>query len=165
MKKVVLTFLFVVMHSLFSTFTAKAQICNPYYQYYVGFGYMPIPNGYYIGDIYYGYAHGYGYIYCYDMTTGWTAYQGGFYGGLPHGQGQLLCNLGYIAGVWDKGNLLYQVNVNQNQINQTYNNMVQQSETYAPENSNKISLPPGTEIKEIESSSELGRKLLGKMRK
>lgn len=165
MKNRILRFLFVAVVSLLITSTAKAQICNPYYQYYAGYGYMPLSSGYYIGDIWYGYAHGNGYIYYYDPYTGWTAYQGGFYRGLAHGQGQCLCSAGYIAGVWNMGNFLYQINVNQSQINQAYYNMVQQSNQYAPQNSNQISLPPGTEIKEIESSSELGSRLLGKMSK
>lgn len=165
MKKVV-QFLFVlVIQNVLSTGTAKAQLCNPYYSMYYGYGYMPVANGYYIGQISGGYPHGSGYVYYYDWNLGWVAYQGGFYGGIAHGQGECLCSAGYIAGVWNMGNFIQQINVNQNQINQAYNNMMQQSRQYAPQNSNTISLPPGTEIKEINSSSELGSKLLGKMRK
>lgn len=165
MKKVILSMICAMVLGIFSTFTAKAQLWNPYYAMYYGYGYMPVANGYYIGQIVGGYPHGNGYVYYYDMNMGWVAYQGGFYSGLAHGQGQCLCSLGYVAGVWNMGNFVQQIYVNQNQINQAYNNMIQQSQQYAPQNSNTISLPPGTEIKEIDSSSELGSKLLGKMRK
>ena len=70
-----------------------------------------------------------------------------------------------VRGVWNRGTFVQQINVSQQQIQQSYNNIMQQSQNYAPQNSNTISLPPGTEIKEIDSSSELGSKLLGKMRK
>ena len=99
------------------------------------------------------------------MNMGWVAYQGGFYGGVAHGQGQCISGFGYVAGIWNMGNFVQQINVNQNQIYQAYNDMMQQSRQYAPQNSNTISLPPGTEIKEIDSSSELGSQLLGKMLK
>lgn len=165
MKKVIWSILYVVMLAMLPTSTVKAQLCNPYYSMYYGYGYMPVANGYYIGQIAGGYPHGSGYVYYYDMNLGWVAYQGGFYGGKAHGQGQCLCSFGYVAGVWNMGNFVQQINVNQNQINQAYNNMMQQSQQYAPQNSNTIQLPPGTEIKEIDSSSELGSKLLGKMRK
>ena len=99
------------------------------------------------------------------MNMGWVAYQGGFYGGVVHGQGQCISGFGYVAGIWNMGNFVQQINVNQNQIYQAYNDMMQQSRQYAPQNSNTISLPPGTEIKEIDSSSELGSQLLGKMLK
>ena len=77
----------------------------------------------------------------------------------------MLCAYGYIAGVWNMNTFVRQINVSENQIQQSYNNMMEQSQHYAPQNSNTITLPPGTEIKEIDSSSELGSKLLGKMRK
>lgn len=165
MKKAILSVLCVVVLGSLPTSTVRAQLCNPYYAMYYGYGYMPVANGYYIGQICGGYPHGNGYVYYYDMNLGWVAYQGGFYGGVAHGNGECLCSFGYVAGVWNMGTFVQQVNVNQNQINQTYNNMVQQSRQYAPQNSPSISLPPGTEIKEIDSSSELGSKLLGKMRK
>lgn len=164
MKKKILSILFVAILAILPT-TVKAQLCNPNYAMYYGYGYMPVANGYYIGQIAGGYPHGNGYVYYYDMNMGWVAYQGGFYGGVAHGQGQCLCSFGYVAGVWNMGNFMQQINVNQNQINQAYNNMVQQTQQYAPNNSSMISLPPGTEIKEIDSSSELGRQLLGKMGK
>ena len=164
MKKVLLSILCIVMLGMLPT-SAKAQLCNPYYAMYYGYGYMPVANGYYIGQIAGGYPHGNGYVYYYDMNFGWVAYQGGFYGGLAHGNGECLCSFGYVRGVWNRDTFVQQINVSQQQIQQSYNNIMQQSYNYAPQNSNTISLPPGTEIKEIESSSELGRKLLGKMRK
>jgi len=165
MKKAVLSVICTVILGIVSTIKVDAQAYNPYYAMYRGFGYMPVANGYYIGWIEFGYAHGQGYGYYYDMMTGWTAYQGGFYKGYFHGEGQMLCAYGYVAGVWNMNTFVRQINVNQQQIQQSYNNIMQQSQSYAPRSSNTISLPPGTEIKEIDSSSELGSKLLGKMRK
>lgn len=164
MKKVLLIISIATLCCI-STSEANAQAYNPYYAYYCGYGYMPVANGYYIGQIAYGYPHGYGYAYYYDIMLGWVAYQGGFNRGMFHGEGQMLCGYGYIAGVWNMNNFVRQINVSQNYIQQSYNNIMQQSQSYAPQNSNTISLPPGTEIKEIKSSSELGSKLLGKMRK
>lgn len=164
MKKTLLI-LIVGILSLLSSTKADAQLCNPYYAMYCGYGYMPIANGYYIGQIWYGYAHGNGYVYFYDNYSGWTAYQGGFYAGKAHGQGQAVSALGYIAGVWNMGNFVQQINVSQEQVQKSYNNIMQQSQAYAPQNSNTIKLPPGTEIEQIDSSSELGSKLLGKMSK
>lgn len=165
MKKAVLSVICTVILGIVSTIKVDAQAYNPYYAMYRGFGYMPVANGYYIGWIEFGYAHGQGYGYYYDMMTGWTAYQGGFYKGYFHGEGQMLCAYGYVAGVWNMSTFVRQINVSQQQIQQSYNNIMQQSQSYAPRSSNTISLPPGTEIKEIDSSSELGSKLLGKMRK
>lgn len=165
MKKALLSIICIVVLGMLPTTEASAQAYNPYYAMYRGFGYMPVANGYYIGWIEFGFAHGQGYGYYYDMMTGWTAYQGGFYQGCFHGEGQMLCAYGYVAGVWNMNNFVRQINVNQQQIQQSYNNIMRQSQAYAPQNSNTISLPPGTEIKEIDSSSELGSKLLGKMRK
>lgn len=165
MKKVFLTCICFVFLGIFSVSKISAQAYNPYYSMYRGYGYMPLPNGYYIGWIEYGFPHGQGYGYYYDMALGWTAYQGGFYRGCFHGEGQMMCAYGYVAGVWNMNTFVRQVNVSQQNIQQSYNNIVQQSRSYAPQNSNTISLPPGTEIKEIDSSSELGSKLLGKMRK
>lgn len=165
MKKTILSILCIGILSMLPITKINAQAYNPYYAMYRGYGYMPVANGYYIGWIEYGYPHGQGYGYYYDMRFGWTAYQGGFYRGFFHGEGQMLCGYGYIAGVWNMNNFVRQINVNQQQIQQSYNNIMQQSQSYAPQNSNTISLPPGTEIKEIDSSSELGSKLLGKMRK
>lgn len=165
MKKHLLLMLCIAFFCMMPAERVCAQAYNPYYAMYRGFGYMPVANGYYIGWIEFGFAHGQGYGYYYDMVTGWTAYQGGFNRGCFHGEGQMLCAYGYVAGVWNMNNFVRQVNVNQKQIQQSYNNIMQQSQSYAPQNSNTISLPPGTEIKEIDSSSELGSKLLGKMRK
>lgn len=165
MKKAVLSILCIVILGMLPTVKADAQAYNPYYAMYCGYGYMPVANGYYIGQIAWGYPHGQGYAYYYDMMIGWVAYQGGFDRGTFHGQGEALCAYGYIRGVWNHNNFVQQVNVSQQQIQQSYNNIIQQSQSYAPQNSNTISLPPGTEIKEIDSSSELGSKLLGKMRK
>lgn len=144
---------------------ANAQLYNPYYSMYYGYGYMPLATGYYVGQIYGGFPHGIGYVYYYDMNFGWIVYQGGFYGGVAHGNGQCICSAGYIAGVWDRGNFVRQINVSQTQIQQSYNDIMRQSQAYAPHNSNTITLPPGTEIEQISSSSELGSKLLGKMSK
>lgn len=165
MKKVILSTVCVVILVLSFATSAKAQLYNPYYYMYYGYGYMPVQNGYYIGQIAGGYPHGNGYAYYYDLNTGWTVFTGGFYMGKAHGYGECLCDFGYIAGVWSMGCFVEQNYVNQNQIQQSYNDMLYQSQVYAPQSSNTISLPPGTEIKEIDSSSELGRKLLGKMRK
>lgn len=165
MKKTILSILCIVILGMLPVVKADAQAYNPYYAMYRGYGYMPVANGYYIGWIEFGFAHGQGYGYYYDMVTGWTAYQGGFNRGCFHGEGQMLCAYGYVAGIWNMNNFVRQINVNQQQIQQSYNNIMQQSQSYAPQNSNTISLPPGTEIKEIDSSSELGSKLLGKMRK
>lgn len=163
MKKLLI--LFLIAFGMFIPTKSDAQAYNPYYANYCGYGYMPVANGYYIGWIVNGFAHGQGYGYYYDMMMGWTAYQGGFYQGCFHGEGQMLCAYGYVAGVWNMNNFVRQIYVNQQQMQQSYNNIMQQSQSYAPQNSNTISLPPGTEIKEIDSSSELGSKLLGKMRK
>jgi len=165
MKRLLFLISFIVVLVAAPTTRVNAQAYNPYYATYRGYGYMPVANGYYIGWIEFGFAHGQGYGYYYDMMQGWTAYQGGFYRGCFHGEGQMLCAYGYVAGVWNMNNFVRQINVNQQQIQQSYNNIMQQSQNYAPQNNYTISLPPGTEIKEIDSSSELGRKLLGKMRK
>lgn len=165
MKKVIFSIFFVVLGMLLPKIAYAQAAYNPYYSMYYGYGYMPVVNGYYIGYIAGGYPHGQGYAYYYDRMLGWVAYQGGFDRGTFHGEGQALSSYGYIAGVWDHNNFVRQINVSQNQIQQSYNNIMQQSRQYAPSNSPTISLPPGTEIKEIDSSSELGSKLLGKMRK
>jgi len=165
MKKAVLSILCIVILGMLPTVKADAQAYNPYYAMYRGYGYMPVANGYYIGWIEWGFAHGQGYGYYYDMMMGWTAYQGGFNRGCFHGEGQMLCAYGYVAGVWNMNTFVRQFNVNQQQIQDSYDDIMQQSQNYAPDNSNTITLPPGTEIKEIDSSSELGSKLLGKMRK
>lgn len=165
MKKIVFSIVLTLVLVALLSGNANAQAYNPYYAMYRGYGYMPVANGYYIGWIECGFAHGQGYGYYYDMVTGWTSYQGGFYQGCFHGEGQMLCAYGYIAGVWNMNTFVRQINVSENQIQQSYNNMMEQSQHYAPQNSNTITLPPGTEIKEIDSSSELGSKLLGKMRK
>ena len=165
MKKTIIMLFCIVVLGMFPISKADAQAYNSYYAMYCGYGYMPVANGYYIGQIEWGFAHGYGYGYYYDMMLGWTAYQGGFYRGYFHGEGQMLCGYGYIAGVWNMNVFVRQINVSNNQIQQSYNNIMSQSQSYAPQNSNTISLPPGTEIKEIDSSSELGSKLLRKMRK
>ena len=57
---------------------ANAQLYNPYYSMYYGYGYMPLATGYYVGQIYGGFPHGIGYVYYYDMNFGWIVYQGGF---------------------------------------------------------------------------------------
>lgn len=166
MKKIYLSFMLLLAVLCFANpLETKAQIYNPYYSMYFGFGYMPLATGYYIGQIYAGFPNGNGYIYYYDMRFGWIAYQGGFCGGVAHGKGEMLCCYGYIAGIWDKGNFVEQINVCQDQIQRSYNNIMQQSQSYAPQNSSTIKLPQGTEIQQIDSSSELGRKLLGKMSK
>lgn len=146
---------------------SQAQVWNPYYSYYCGFGYMPAPDGsgYYIGQIWYGYANGTGTAYFYDYTMGWTAYRGNFLAGRCHGAGEMICSQGYVAGYWNNGVFVQQVSTNQEQMQQSYNDIINQSSNNAPRNSNTITLPPDTEIKEIDSSSELGSKLLGKMRK
>lgn len=167
MKKTLLIIFVGVLTFMPTIKTHALMVYNPWYCTYCGFGYMPAANGmeYYIGQIWYGYANGNGYAYFYDSYSGWTAYQGGFYAGVPHGQGETISRLGYIAGVWDRGNFVRQINVSQEQVQQSYNNIMQQSQAYAPQNSNTIKLPPGTEIEQIDSSSELGSKLLGKMSK
>lgn len=166
MKKIL--FIVVFFAWIWKWNSVEAQLYNPYYALYCGYvTCMPISNGYYMGPVMYGFPHGNeGYAYYYDWgMQSWVAYHGGFNQGRCHGQGEVMCNYGYIMGYWNNGTLVEQINVNQNYIQQSYNNIMQQSQSYAPQNSNTISLPPGTEIKEIESSSELGSKLLGKMRK
>lgn len=165
MKKVILSSICAEALVMLFASSVKAQLYNPYYNMYYGYGYMPVSNGYYIGQIAGGCPHGNGYAYYYDFNTGWTAFSGSFYMGVAHGYGECICAFGYIAGVWNMGNFVEQNYVNQYQIQESYDNMMYQSQVYAPQNSNTISLPPGTEIKEIDSSSELGRKLLGKMQK
>lgn len=164
MKRFILTIICVFILDALITDEAKAQAFNPYYASYIGYGYMPMANGYYVGNIFCGYPHGQGYAYYYDFSINtWVAYQGGFHYGMFHGEGQAICNYGCIAGVWYMNNFVQQRNISQYQIQQTYDDIMQSSQNYAPQNSNTITLPPGTEIKEIDSSSELGRKLTGKM--
>lgn len=165
MKKALFSIICIAALGLVPAAKVNAQAFNPYYSMYYGYGYMPVSNGYYIGQIAGGFPHGQGYAYFYDMMIGWVAYQGGFDRGMFHGQGQALSSFGYIAGIWNHNMFVQQINVNQQQIEDSYNNIMEQSRQYAPANSNTITLPPGTEIKEIDSSSELGSKLLGKMRK
>ena len=160
MKTKVLTTIFTVALSMLFAISAQAQWCNPSYATYSGYGYMPIPYGYYVGEIVGGYAHGAGYVYYYDANLGWTAYRGGFNTGLPHGYGECLCGLGYVAGVWNMGNFVEQYHVDQSQIQQTYDDIMDKSREYAPEDGETIKLPPGTKIKEIDGSTELGTNII-----
>lgn len=100
MRKVVLSILIVFGLAFSFNQRVDAQVYNPYFAFYQGVGYMPVATGYYYGQIMNGYPHGEGYIYYCDPYMGWVSYHGGFNFGVCHGQGELLCYAGYIAGVW-----------------------------------------------------------------
>jgi len=154
MKKGVFYFLFAL--ALFYGKT-EAQVCNPYYAGYCGYvACMPIGNGYYMGPVMYGCATGNnGYVYYYDINWGYSVYHGGFYAGVPHGQGEMMCSQGYIAGVWNYGVFVQQYAVNTQNIQSSVSS-IQKS------NPNPKSIDiSNVRITEIDSDSELGRQMLG----
>lgn len=154
----------VALAAAYSPQKSQAQIYNGYYAMYCGIGYMPLATGYYYGWIQNGFPQGEGYIYYYDPYIGWMSYHGGFLQGVAHGAGELLCSAGYIAGVWNYGQFVqqnyvsdYQVQQSAQNISQTYRNNVQ------TQNNIQSQLPRGTRITQIDSDSELGRQILGKI--
>lgn len=133
--------------------------------YYTGVGTMTFWNGVYYGYIYCGIAQGEGYYYFYDGSV----FHGNFNAGLAHGRGEMICYQGYVAGVWEQGRFVQQLNVDQRQIQNTYNvaqnnynNSVQNS--YQQQQNNDMAIS-NYRIEEIDSDTQLGRQLLGKISK
>lgn len=184
MKKILLT----IIVTFAVIIGAKAQLFAPCYAYYQGIGYFVMPNGYYYGWISCGYPQGEGYCYCIDSQLGPIYYHGNFDRGFVHGQGELLSMSGYICGTWNHGDFISQTNVNPTQMQQSYNNVWSNyANYYAPTYSypssydwswnsipsysypnyqatNNVKIPSNTTITQIDSDTELGRQLLGKIK-
>ena len=172
-------------------FSAKAQLYAPCYANYQGIGYFTLPNGYYYGYIYAGFPHGEGYYYFVDPQMGAVFYHGYFEAGLCNGMGEVVSNAGYICGTWDHGNFVSQTYVPQQQMQQSYYNVWSNywdnfapQQSYAPnydwnwnnysypnnnyqsnnyQASNNVKIPANTTITQIDSDTQLGRQLLGKI--
>lgn len=183
MKKFLITLFLMIGLAI----SANAQLYAPCYAYYQGIGYFTLPNGYYYGWISGGYPQGEGYCYCIDPQLGAVFYHGYFDHGLVHGQGELMSMSGYICGTWNHGEFVSQTNVSPSQMQQSYNNVWNNySNYYAPtynypttydwtwnttpsynypnyQATNNIKIPDNTTITQIDSDTELGRQLLGKI--
>lgn len=167
MRKLLLTFI----AALATLFAAEAQIYSPAYAYYHGIGYFVMPNGYYFGYIYGGFPQGEGYCYCIDPLLGPIYYHGNFDRGLVHGRGELLSQAGYICGTWNHGSFVAQIDVCPYQMQQSYTDVWSNyynyyytpsaTPSYQAQNDNRI--PADTRITQIDSDTELGRQLLGKI--
>lgn len=162
MKKVFLLLLASALMSLAGE--TKAQICNPYYAYYCGFGYMPVPTGYYVGYIYGGFPHGEGYFYGIDPNIGMVAYRGGFYMGVCNGKGELICQQGYIAGEWAMGTFTRQINISLNQAQNSYRQVQSTYQAHVQPQSNQRLNLADVEIIQIDSDSRMGKQMLGKIK-
>lgn len=154
--------LFLLVVALSTAFGAKAQMYAPCYAYYQGIGYFNMPNGYYYGWINCGFPNGEGYCYCFDPQLGPIFFHGYFSAGVAHGPGELLSNAGYICGVWQYGNFVSQQYVAPQQMQQSYTNAWNNYSTNY-QASNNVTIPANTTITQIDSDTQLGRQLLGKI--
>lgn len=156
----------VVIVLFLSFFDACGQLYNPNFWCYQGIAYMPLPNGYYYGWVNGGFPQGEGYAYVYQPGMGWVSYHGNFDRGVVHGLGELVCSAGYICGTWNHGQFVSQTYVQPAQMQQTVSNVYNNYSTYVQPQSNyqaNVALPSHTTITQIDSDSELGRELLGKI--
>lgn len=101
--------------SVGSSTKAHAQVGNPFWP-YTGIGTMMCMDGVYYGWIYMGFAQGEGYYYFYDGSV----FHGYFKAGRPHGRGEVLTCIGYIAGEWNNGQFVRCVSMPQQQIQNYY---------------------------------------------
>lgn len=143
---------------------AGAVIGNPYWC-YTGMATLPCVDGVYFGWVYCGMAQGEGYFYFYDGTV----FHGNFQCGVPHGQGEVLTRMGYIAGIWDRGNFVQTVSLPQYQVQQYYTtantnyySTPQVRQSYQTTTSSDFALSDYT-IEDV-SDTQFGRQLMGKMR-
>jgi len=144
----------------------KAQFYNPYYYWYYGIGYMPVQSGYYYGSINGGKPHGDGNFYGFDQSLGMVGYNGGFFLGVFHGKGILWCQYGYIFGEWYMGTLVKQINLYPNQVQSSYYQQAQTNyQTHVqPQSQRRLNLAD-VEVVQISNDSQLGKQMLGKIKK
>lgn len=164
------------------TFAANAQLYAPCYANYKGIGYFALSNGYYYGWISGGYPQGEGYYCSVDPQMGQVFYHGYFDRDLCNGKGEVMSNSGYICGTWSHGDFVSQINVQSTQMQQSYydvwSNYSVPSYTWStpsystpsystPSNNyhanNDVKIPTNTKITQIDSDTQLGRQLLGKI--
>lgn len=143
---------------------AEAQVCNPYWP-YTGIGTLTCMDGVYFGWLYNGWANGEGYYYFWDGTV----FHGNFSAGRPHGQGEVMCSMGYIAGIWNNGNFVqtiqvpqYQMQQNYQQAQYNYNTTPAVQNTYRQTTNDNFALSD-YRIEDV-SDTQFGKQLMGKMK-
>lgn len=162
MRKILLTAI-IALASFVITPKAEAVIGNPYWC-YTGIATLPCWDGIYYGWVYCGMAQGEGYFYFYDGSV----FHGNFQCGVPHGQGEVLTCMGYIAGVWDKGQFVQNITIPQQQVQQYYN--VAQNNYYSTpqvQNNYRQSTSSDFALSDYNivdvSDTQFGKQLMGKM--
>lgn len=86
-----------------------------------------------------------------------------------HGQGEVMCSMGYIAGVWNNGNFVRSIEVPQYQIQQNYQQaQYNYNTTPAVQNSYRQTTNDDFALSDYHiedvSNTQFGKQLMGKMK-